>query len=106
MKFFATLATVFAAAFSVGAAAGGNEPAPGFTIQQALSAPFPTELITAPAKGRVAWVFNSQGRRNIWIAEPAKDGKGYTARQITNYSDDDGQDVGELAWAPDSESLA
>jgi dipeptidyl aminopeptidase/acylaminoacyl peptidase len=79
--------------------------AQSFTIQQALSAPFPTGLIAAPAKGRVAWVFNAEGKRNIWIAEPAKDGK-YTARQITKYADDDGQDVGDLAWAPDAESIA
>lgn len=79
--------------------------AQSFTIQQALSSPFPSGLIAAPAKGRVAWVFNAEGRRNIWIAEPAKDGK-YTARQITKYADDDGQDVGDLAWAPDAESIA
>jgi dipeptidyl aminopeptidase/acylaminoacyl peptidase len=80
--------------------------AQSFTIQQALSAPFPGGLIAAPAKGRVAWVFNAEGKRNIWIAEPAKDGKTYTARQITKYTEDDGQDVGELAWAPDAESIS
>jgi Tol biopolymer transport system component len=54
----------------------------------------------------MAWVFNAEGKRNIWIAEPARDGKSYAARQITKYSDDDGQDIGELAWAPDAESIA
>jgi len=106
MKFFAILAIAVATTSSVIVAAGANEQDQSFTIQQVLSAPFPTELIAAPSKGRVAWVFNSQGRRNIRVAEPAKDPKGYTARQITNYSDDDGQDVGELAWAPDGESIA
>jgi dipeptidyl aminopeptidase/acylaminoacyl peptidase len=77
----------------------------GFTIQQALSAPFPSELIAAPAKGRFAWVSNAQGRRNIWIAEAAKDGKSYSPRQITQNSEDDGQDVGELSWAPDAETI-
>jgi len=80
--------------------------AQSFTIPQALSAPFPSELIAAPAEGGVAWVFNAEGKRNVWIAEPAKDGKSYTARQITKYSDDDGQDVGDLAWAGDGESIA
>ncbi len=75
-----------------------------FSIEQALSAPFPTGLTAAPAKGRVAWIFNARGRRNVWIAEPSSDG-GYKARQITSYSDDDGQDVGELSWAPDAETI-
>jgi len=76
-----------------------------FTIEQALSAPFPTELVAAPAKGRFAWVFNSQGRRNIWVAESSSDGA-YKSRQLSSYKDDDGQDLGELNWARDGESIA
>ncbi|MGC2800506.1 MAG: hypothetical protein WCA41_01630, partial [Candidatus Acidiferrum sp.] len=74
------------------------------TIEQFLSAPFPTELTAAPAKGRVAWVFNAQGVRNIWVAEPASDGS-YKSRQLTSYKDDDGQDLGDLSWAPDAETI-
>jgi len=76
-----------------------------FTLQQVLSAPFPTELAAAPAKGRFAWVFNAEGKRNIWVAEPAKDGKGYASHQVTHYLKDDGQDVGDLCWTPDGESI-
>lgn len=75
-----------------------------FTIDQVLSAPFPTELTAAPAKGRVAWVFNAQGRRNLWVAEPGADSS-YKARQITSFTDDDGQDLGQLSWAPDAATL-
>jgi dipeptidyl aminopeptidase/acylaminoacyl peptidase len=74
------------------------------TLEQFLSAPFPTELTAAPAKGRVAWVFNAQGARNLWIAEPAPDGN-YKARQITAYKGDDGQDLGQLSWARDAETI-
>src|SRR5271155_1022881 len=74
------------------------------TLEQFLSAPFPTELTAAPAKGRVAWVFNSNGARNLWIAEPAADGS-YKSRQITSYKEDDGQDLGMLSWAPDAETI-
>jgi dipeptidyl aminopeptidase/acylaminoacyl peptidase len=74
-----------------------------FTLQQVLSAPFPTDLVAAPTRNRFAWVFNAQGRRNIWIAEPGSGG--FTARPITKYSDDDGQDVGELVFTPDAESV-
>ena len=74
------------------------------TLEQILSAPFPTELTAAPAKGRVAWVFNARGARNLWVAEPAADGS-YKSRQLTSYSDDDGQDLGQLAWAKDGETI-
>jgi len=94
---------LFASIISISVCAAAFAQA--FTIQQALSAPFPSALIAAPAKGRVAWVFNAQGKRNIWIAEPAKDGKTYTARQITKYSEDDGQDVGDLDWSHDGQTI-
>ena len=74
------------------------------TLEQFLSAPFPSELTAAPAKGRVAWVFNAQGVRNVWVAEPAADGS-YKSRPLTAYQDDDGQDVGQLSWAPDAETI-
>jgi len=75
-----------------------------FTLEQILSAPFPTELTAAPAKGRVAWIFNALGRRNLWIAEPTANGS-YKARQVTSYGEDDGQDLGQLSWAPNAETI-
>src|ERR1700691_1752467 len=74
------------------------------TLEQFLSAPFPTELTAAPAKGRVAWVFNAGGARNLWVAEPGADGT-YKSRQLTSYKNDDGQDLGMLSWAPDAETI-
>jgi len=82
---------------------GANAQKP-FTLEQVTSAPFPGELTAAPAKGRVAWVFNARGRRNIWVAEPAADGN-YKSRQVTSYNDDDAQDVGQLSWAPDAATI-
>src|SRR4051812_30773845 len=88
---------------STGPSEAGEKAA--FTLEQILSAPFPTDLIAARAKNRFAWVFNRQGRRNIWMAEPAGAAGGFAARQITSYSEDDGQDVGELAFTPNAESI-
>jgi len=76
-----------------------------FTIEQALSAPFTSDLIAAPAKGRLAWVANSNGRRNLWVAEPAAGGKGYVSRQITHYSEDDGQEINTPEWTPDGAAI-
>ena len=75
-----------------------------FTIEQVLSSPFPTELIASPAGNRVAWVFDARGLRNIWVADPGA-GETYRSRQVTQYTQDDGQDVGELAWTPDGQSI-
>ena len=58
------------------AAAAQESP---FTLEQIMSAPFPEGLTAAPAGGAVAWVFNAQGVRNIWAAQPPS----YRARAIT-----------------------
>ncbi len=75
-----------------------------FILQQVLSAPFPADLIAARTNNKFAWVFNSQGRRNVWIAEAGGE-HGYSARAVTHYSDDDGQDIGELEFTPDAEAV-
>lgn len=73
----------------------------GFTIEQALSAPFTQDLRPAPAAERFAWVANIGGRRNIWIAEPDPGSHNYVSRQVTHYPDDDGQELSAPQWTPD-----
>ena len=68
-----------------------------FSLEQIMSSPFPSELTAAPAGGSVAWVLNARGARNIWVAEPPD----YRGRQLTSYTEDDGQEITELAWSPD-----
>jgi dipeptidyl aminopeptidase/acylaminoacyl peptidase len=75
-----------------------------FTLDQVLGAPFPSDLVAAPSGGRIAWVFDGRGSRNIWIAEPSSVGS-YKARALTSYKEDDGESLAELAWSPDGESL-
>ena len=72
-----------------------------FTVAQVMSAPFASEMIAAPAGARVAWLLNQQGKRNVWVAS-APDWKG---RKVTVFDEDDGQDIAELAWAPDGSYL-
>ncbi len=75
-----------------------------FTLEQVMSSPFPTEIVASPTAGRVAWVFDSRGVRNIWVAEP--DGRGgYPSRQLTRYTQDDGQDIGQLTWISDGRAI-
>ena len=75
-----------------------------FTLPQVLSAPFPSELQAAPALGRVSWISDAEGRRNLWIGE-SLNGK-YAARRLTHYSEDDGVELGDVAWSPDARKIA
>lgn len=67
-----------------------------FTLEQVMAAPFPATLVAAP-NGRIAWVRNDQGERNIWVAAAP----GFRARQLTSYRGDDGVEIGGLAFAGD-----
>jgi dipeptidyl aminopeptidase/acylaminoacyl peptidase len=79
-------------------------PASGapFTLEQVLSAPFPSDLVAAPAGGAVAWVANIGGARNVWVASAPE----YRGRALTSNTEDDGQEIGDLAFASDGQSLA
>lgn len=71
--------------------------AEGFTLQQVKSYPFPNELSAASSANRIAWAFNEQGIRNIWVAE----GPDFKARQLTRYTIDDGQELTSVQLTPD-----
>ncbi|HVW08451.1 MAG TPA: prolyl oligopeptidase family serine peptidase [Bryobacteraceae bacterium] len=72
-----------------------------FTLEQVMSAPFPSDMTAAPGGGAVAWVLNERGARNIWFAA-APDFHGV---RLTSWTDDDGQDIGELTFLPDGKSV-
>ena len=72
-----------------------------FTLEQVMSAPFPSELSAAPAGGRFVWVFNNKGARNLWVAAPPD----YAARQITHYPNDDGQEIDQITWTQDGSRI-
>jgi len=72
--------------------------APSFTLKAVMGAPFPSGLVVAPRGDLVAWVFNEQGRRNIWIANRPE----YKPRKLTAYSEDDGQEITDLSFSSDA----
>ena len=49
--------------------ASGTQAQQSFTLEQVLSAPFPSDLTAAKSSPRVAWVLDEQGKRNIYVAE-------------------------------------
>jgi dipeptidyl aminopeptidase/acylaminoacyl peptidase len=71
------------------------------TLEELLSAPFPENLTAAKTANRIAWTFNQEGKRNIWVAE----GPAFTARRLTSYLQDDGQPLSELSFSNDGSSI-
>ena len=68
-----------------------------FSMEQLKSYPFPNELTASSNGARIAWAFNEQGQRNIYVAE----GPAYAARRLSNYLKDDGQELSSVAVSPD-----
>ena len=76
----------------------GQRPAgTAFTLEQVRSYPHPNELTAAATGSRVAWAFNERGRRNVWVAEAPE----FRARRLTNYLEDDGQELTGLSMTAD-----
>lgn len=71
------------------------------TIDPYLSAPFPTGLTASENGKSIAWVFNNKGSRNIFMAEsPA-----FAAKQITNYTGDDGMEINSVNLNADGSKI-
>ena len=75
--------------------------AAGFTLEQVLISPFPTNLVAAEHAGRIAWIFNAKGARNVWVA----DAPNFEARQVTRYTADDGMPIAALKLTPDGHTV-
>lgn len=100
-----TAALIFAATltlpvFSAHAQRGASAAQPSvFTLEQVRSYPYPTELTAAANVDRIAWVFNENGQRNVYVAEAPN----FVARRLTTYLQDDGQEISSLSVSPDGE---
>ncbi len=73
-----------------------------FTLEQVLSAPFPSDLTAAKSIPRIAWVLDEKGKRNIYVAE-APD---FKARRLTSYMEEDGQELSSLEFSADANTIA
>ncbi len=88
------LVAVTGAALAAPAATAADDGAASLRLEQVLSSPFPSQMTAAPTGGHVAWVFNHQGVRNIWVASPPD----YRGRALTRFTADDGQELGNLTF--------
>ncbi|MGH7648440.1 MAG: S9 family peptidase [Gemmatimonadaceae bacterium] len=85
---------------SAGSLAAQRGAAP-FTLRQVTGYPFPSALVAAPSGARVAWVFDERGVRNIYEAA-APD---WQAHRVTSYTADDGQELTNLSFTPDGNTI-
>jgi dipeptidyl aminopeptidase/acylaminoacyl peptidase len=72
-----------------------------FTLEQILSAPFADHLTAAKKVNHIAWTLDEEGKRNIWVAE----GPDFRSRRLTSYLTDDGQEISDLGFSDDGNSL-
>src|SRR5712691_460461 len=78
-----------------------SAPAQTLSLEQVMSSPFPSELTVSKRGDKIAWAFDAEGKRNLWIAEaPA-----FAARQLTHYNNDDGQELTDLIFSPNGSAI-
>ncbi len=95
--FASSIIALLLVAAHVPSCAANAQSGSSFTLEQVRSYPFPTELQAARSVNRIAWAFNERGLRNLWVAE----GPAFTARQLTQYTRDDGQELSSVGISPD-----
>jgi dipeptidyl aminopeptidase/acylaminoacyl peptidase len=76
-----------------------TRPAPA--LAAALAMPMASGLVGARDVPRFAWVETVAGVRNIWVAD-----RGSPARQVTRLTEDDGEELYDLALSADGRRIA
>ena len=68
-----------------------------FTLDQIKSYPFPNELTGSSETSRIAWAFDEEGKRNVYVAE----GPSFIAKRLTSYMEDTGQELSSVSISSD-----
>lgn len=74
-----------------------NAQTPSLSLQALKRYPYPTELTASTQTPRIAWAFDENGMRNVYVAE----GPSFQPRKITAYNVDDGQEITSLSVSSD-----
>ncbi len=74
---------------------------PGFTMAQVIHYPYESQLVAADNADVIAWVRTFEGVRNVWVAR----GPDFAPRQVTNFTQDDGQEITQVTFSPDGTRL-
>jgi dipeptidyl aminopeptidase/acylaminoacyl peptidase len=79
----------------------GPAAATPMSLKGAMAYPFTSGLVSSPDGKRIAWVREVAGVRNIWVAS----GSGAQPVQVTGFAADDGQELTQVVFATDGQSL-
>lgn len=72
-----------------------------FTLEQVAKFSFPSELTSSPVGEKIAWAMNEQGKRNVYFA----DGPNFQPTKLTQFNEDDGQEISNLKFTADGNWL-
>lgn len=72
-----------------------------FSMEQVAKFSFPSGLTSSPVNNQIAWAMNEQGRRNVYLAS----GPDFKPEKITDFKEDDGQEISSLQFSPDGKFL-
>lgn len=72
-----------------------------FTMEQVGKFSFPSELVSSPTEEAIAWAMNEQGNRNVYWAK----GPDFSPEKLTQFHEDDGQEISSLQFSPDGKWL-
>jgi dipeptidyl aminopeptidase/acylaminoacyl peptidase len=75
--------------------------APAVTLGQVLDYPYVSALVASKQGDKFAWVEEVHGVRNIWFALASA----AAPRQLTHYTEDDGQELTQLSFTSDGSEL-
>ena len=68
-----------------------------FTLEEVLSSPYPLHLVSAKKADRIAWVFHTEGAKNIWTAA----GPDFTPISLTDYGRDEVFEIPDVEISDD-----
>lgn len=68
-----------------------------FTLEQVLSSPYPLHLVSAKKADRIAWVFNTEGAKNVWTAA----GPDFVPVVLTDYAKDEVFEIPDVEISDD-----
>lgn len=85
---------------------GALTPAPpltaqSFTVEDMLSPPYPSEMVSARDVDRIAWISVERGRRNVYTAVAPE----WAPVRLTDWGDDDGRDLTSIRISDDGDVL-
>jgi dipeptidyl aminopeptidase/acylaminoacyl peptidase len=75
--------------------------AASFAVDQALAFPAVENVVAAKSGSRIAWVFDEQGVRNVWVADAPE----WKAHAVTAFTTDEGKDISELSLSADGSEV-